>query len=186
MTRFDYLHSARPRAVRAILELRIPRRLHAALYALAAACACVAGAALIEAHRFHESLRIEATYRFRYEQSMRELRGMNLYYERVAHLARLDRQIRRIIASGDAEAQRIAEIAKALPERAWLTAISGEPGGVSLEGRAANLNVLGRFVRSLSAGRSIGDPTLVSASLVADPSRAPMIEYALHLQARGQ
>ncbi|MGZ3499198.1 MAG: PilN domain-containing protein [Vulcanimicrobiaceae bacterium] len=164
MTAFDYLHAPRPAVVRKMLEARVPERLHNPLLALGLAIAVVVGAWGIESYRLQSAVRLEERYQQRFDQSRRELARTKVFYSRLQRLVALDKQIAAIVRSGDDDARRLAEIANRLPERAWLTSISRDATGISLEGRAENLRVVSRTMGALAQSRVLRNPVLLDAS----------------------
>jgi hypothetical protein len=179
---FDYLHGTRPAWMNALRRFSIPVHLVHGSYAIAAAAAIVAGSGLIERSRAIEAQTIESAYRQRYETSVRAVRAAHVYSERVASLVALDRQVGSIVASGDANAQRLAEIADRLPQHAWVTSISLDGKGAELEGRAKNFELVGRIVREFMRSRAVRNPVLTGAKIVTSPSHRTSIEYGIHLE----
>ena len=186
MISFDYLHSARPELLRRLLEIRIPVRLHGPLWAICGALVFVLGAWSIEAYRLNASLSIEATYQRKYEISRRDLARTNVYYDHIRNLVRLDKRVRAITASGDDDARRLAEIANSMPQQAWLTAISRDDTGITLDGNAQDLTALSRTVQGLAHARDLRNPTLVSAARASNTTTDETIKYTLHVEGVGQ
>ncbi len=182
MISFDFVRSAPPDWLRYLLEIRVPQRLHNALIGVLAAILFVSGAWVIEHHRAATARAIEVAYRQRFENSQRALIRTKIFYERVQALIALDRRVRRIVASGDADAYRLAQIANNLPTHAWLTSISRDPSGIALEGRADNLGVLSGVLRGLMRARDLRNPTLTSAQLVWEHNNQSVIKYAVHVE----
>lgn len=179
--RFDYLHSARPLFLQRILELRVPERYHNALFALIGSVVVIAGAWGIDVYRLREALRVEAVYQQRYDEAEHALKETNLYYDHVKALVDLDRHVRRIAQSGDADARTLAEIANTLPAHSWLTGISHDATGLSLDGRAKDLAVLSGVMEGLMHAKHVHRPTLVSASLDKDRGEIPEMKYQIHI-----
>ena len=183
---FDYLRSARPELLRRLLEIRIPTRIHGALWATCGALVFVLGAWGIEAFRLNASLDIEATYQHEYEISRRELAKTNVYYSRIRSMIALDKRVRDITASGDEDAIRLAEIANSMPQHTWLTAISRDDTGITLDGNAQDLAALSRTVQRLARARELRNPTLVTASRDASATPGGTIKYTLHVEGVGK
>lgn len=183
MTSFNYLRSAHPDWLVRVLEFRIPERTQPALMALVAAAFVVGGAWLLDEHRLTEAHRIESAYREKFMTSRRALEKMNLYYAQVQTLVALDKRVQDIAASGQADAQRLADVANVLPQRAWLTEIAHDSGGMTINGRAENLRVLSDVLRSLIRTRGIRNPTLAQAHAVGTPNLKTLIEYTIHADA---
>jgi Tfp pilus assembly protein PilN len=179
--RFDYLHSARPLFVTRLLETRIPERLQSAVFALTGAVCIVGGAWAIDAYRLTQALRIEAVYQQRFEVTQAQLRRTNVYYDRVRTLVDLDKQVRHIAESGDADARMLAEIANDLPEHAWLTGISHDDTGLALEGRAKNLQVVSNVLSGLMHARHLHSPQLVSAAEEEAHGQDRGMKYEIHV-----
>ncbi len=179
--RFDYLHAARPVFLSRLLEAHIPERFHAALFALAGAMTIVCGAWSIEACRLREAAAVQAVYELRYDRAQTALAAQNVYYERVRAAANLDRGIRRIAASGDADARMLAEIANDLPAHAWLTGISHQDDGLALSGQAKDLIVLGAVMHRLMHAKNVHSPRLVNATLDKPAAGLASINYLIHL-----
>lgn len=179
--RFDYLHSARSMFVRRVLEVRIPERFHNALLALAGAVAIIAGAWGIDVYRLRQALGVESVYQLRYEEVDQRLKRTHFYYDRVQTLANLDRRVRAIAASGDADARTLAEIANRLPAHAWLTAISHDGAGLALDGRAKDLGVIGGVMQGLMRAKHVRSPMLVSATLDTVHGADSAMKYEIHI-----
>lgn len=182
--RFDYARSARPMFVRRLLEFRVPPRLHAAAVALAGALAVIGGACGIEAYRLREALTMESVYQARYDAVHARLQETHVYRERVRALVDLDRRVRSIAESGDADARALAEIANMLPAHTWLTGISRDAGGLVLEGDARDLGVLGGVIRNLMHAKHVHRPTLLGAA-AADDRRGDAVKYRIHVDGDG-
>lgn len=179
--RFDYLHSARPLLLRRILELRVAERFHTSLYVLAGAIVIVVGAWGIESFRLREALKMEAVYQLQYDAAQSRLKESNLYYDRVERLVGLDQRIRRIAATGDADANTLAEIANELPQHAWLTGISHDATGLALEGRAKDLQVVSAVLRGLMRAKDLRSPMLESAQSDKEPGSGAAMKYSIHV-----
>lgn len=179
--RFDYVHSARPVFLQTLLEVRVPERLHNALLALIGAVVVIGGAWGIDAYRLREALRVESVYQQRYDDSARRLQQTHVYYDRVKALVDLDRRVRSIAASGDADARVLAEIANRLPAHAWLTGISHDGTGMALDGRAKDLGVLSGVMHGLMQARHLHSPTLVSAVLDKVHGHDAAMKYEIHI-----
>ncbi len=179
---FNYVRSARPDWVRGLAQTRIPHRLHGAICALSAAVIALCGAYGIETVRLCDAQSIAAAYQQRLDRSEAALRKSKIAYEQVKALTALDRRIGQIVSSGDRDAAQIAEIANALPDHVWLTGIQPEApgGGMTLEGKAANLRALSVTLRSLTAARRVADPTLTSVRS-SGGGEAPL-SYGIHLE----
>lgn len=186
MISFDYLRSARPELLRRLLEIRIPVRLHGALWAICGALLFVLGAWSIEACRLKASLGIEATYQREYEISRRDLTKTNVYFDHIRSLVTLDKHVHAITASGDYDARRLAEIANSMPQQAWLTAISRDDTGITLDGNAQDLTAISRTVQGLAHARDLRNPTLVSAARASNTTTDETIKYTLHVEDVGQ
>lgn len=178
---FDYLHAARAGWILALQRFAIPAHLLAASYALAASAAVVCGAAAIERSRCHEAQRIEMAYRLRYERSARAVQAAHIYSKRVASLLAFDDEVRGIVASGDINAERLADLADHLPRHAWLTSLSLDSEGMVLEGRASDFETLGRVVDALMHARRARNPVLTGAKIVST-SRQTAIDYGIRLE----
>jgi Tfp pilus assembly protein PilN len=181
MISFDYLHSARPDWLQKVQELRIPERLHAPLFALFCVIAALAGAWTIEKHRLTDAQDVEAAYRSRFELSEQSVKKTKIYYDRVIALVSLDRRLREIVNSGDADSRHLAEIANKLPPHAWLMQITRDDTGISLEGRAANLAVVSGVLRSLMGAAGLHDPSLISAQTMSGPANSSFVKYVVHV-----
>lgn len=179
--RFDYLHSARPWLLQRMFEIRIPERYHNALFAVAGSVIVIAGAWSIDSYRLRQALQVESVYQQRYDETDRALKETNLYYARVRALVDLDRRVRSIASSGDADARTLAEIANRLPAHAWLTGISHDATGLALDGRAKDLAVLSGVMQGLMHAKHLRSPTLVSAALDKVRGRASTMKYEIHI-----
>lgn len=184
--RFDYLHSARPLFVRRILEIRVSERFHSALFALVGAAVVIAGAWGIDVFRLKQALSVEAVYQERHDETERALQRTNIYYDRVKALVDLDRRVRKIAASGDADARTLAEIANRLPAHAWLTGISHDATGLALDGRAKDLGVLSGVMHGLMHAKHLRSPILVSASLDKERGQDTAMKYEIHIDGAAQ
>lgn len=182
LMQFDYLHAARPSWFAALTKCAVPAHLLHAAYALAAAAAIVAGSGWIERSRVLEQQKIEALYRQRYERSMRAVHRVHVYSSRVAQLVALDRSVRGIVASGDANARKLADIADHLPPHAWLTSVTFDADGLQLEGRARNFEVLGGVVRGLMHAQRVHNPVLTGAQSMALAGNGTLVKYGIRLE----
>lgn len=169
-----------------LLEVRIPERFYSALLALAAAVIVVAGAWIIESYRLRDALSVQAVYQQRFDRTQEQLRAANVYNDRVRAVVALDRRVRGIAASGDADARTLAEIANRLPQHAWLTAISHDETGLTLEGRAKNLAVLGGVIHELMRAKHLHSPTLVSAIAEKPQGEDAAMKYEIHVDGAAQ
>jgi Fimbrial assembly protein (PilN) len=184
MISFDFSHSARPEALRRIVEFRVPQHYYAVLLAIAGAIVTIGGAWLIESYRLHQTRDLQAVYQQRYDESVRALKRANVYESRVKRLVALAAKIRSIRSSGYADARRLAEIADNLPPHAWLTSIAYDGDAVSLEGRTKDLAVLSSVIRGLSRAPHLQHPLLSSAAVVSDPGQKHTIRYVLRVESR--
>lgn len=183
MISFDYMRSARPHWLQRVLELRIPEHLQSAVIAVIASSLMVAGAWGIETYRLSEARSMEREYRQRFEVSRQALQKTKVFYDQVQALVTLDQRVRAIVASGDADARSLAEIANNLPGHAWLTSINNDSIGIALEGRADSLEVVSRVLRGLLRARDLRNPTLTSAQVVPNADNTSIIKYAMHVEA---
>jgi len=181
MIAFDYLRSAQPDWMRRMLELRVPERLHAAAFGAAAAVLAVTGAWGIERHRLSDAQRTQTAYRERFEMSERAVKRTRIYYDRVTALVSLDRQLHEIVASGDTDARRLADIANHLPGHAWLTQIARHDAGIEMEGRAQNLAVVSAILEGMLRAREVSNPTLTSAQTVSERPGESVVKYVIHV-----
>lgn len=184
--RFDYLHSARPLFLQRLLELRIPERFHNALYALAGTVVIIAGAWAIEAYRLREALEVQAFYQQRFDETQVQLKSADLYYDRVRATVALDKRVRRIALSGDADARTLAEIANELPQHAWLTGITHDGTGLALQGHAKDLSVLSAVIKGLMRAKTLRSPALVNATADKEQGQDPGMKYEIHLDGDAQ
>lgn len=179
--RFDYLHSARPVLLQRLVEIRVPERLHNALFALAGSAALIAGACGIDAYRLRQALNVQAVYQLHYDRSAARLQQTHLYYERVKTLVALDSRVRGIAVSGDADARTLAEIANRLPTHAWLTGISHDGTGLALDGSAKDLGVISAVMHGLMNAKHLRSPKLVSAALDNVHGHGGAMKYEIHI-----
>lgn len=179
--RFDYLHSSRSLYLVRFFEFRIPERLLGGFFAVIGAVAVVAGAWGIQAYRLREALQLESVYSERHMRAVRELQRTSVYYDRVRALIELDRAVRRIAASGDADARTLAQVANHMPQHAWLTGISHDGTGLALEGHAKNLDVLGGVLQGLMHVNDLNAPTLVAASAEREEDQSAGVKYRIHV-----
>lgn len=179
--RFDYLHSPRSLHLVRILEFRIPERLLGGVFALIGAVALLSGAWGIQAYRLHEALQLESVYNGRRIQAARDIQRVSVYYDRVRALVDLDRSVRRIAASGDADARTLAQVANQMPRHAWLTGISHDDTGLALEGHAKNLDVLSGVLQGLMHVRELKKPVLVTASAEREDGLDAGVKYRIHV-----
>lgn len=179
--RFDYLHPARPLLMQRILEIRVPERFHSALLGLVGSVVVIAGAWGIDAFRLREAVRVEAVYQEQHDETARALKRTDVYYDRVKALVDLDQRVRKIAASGDADARTLAEIANRLPAHAWLTGISHDATGLALDGRAKDLGVLSQVMQGLMHAKHLRSPSLVSAVLDKEHGEDTAMKYEIHI-----
>jgi Tfp pilus assembly protein PilN len=181
MISFDYLHSARPELVRRMADIRIPQRLHAPLLMLFGVIAFTLGAWSIESYRLRESIQLEAQYQREYDASRETLATANIYYDRIRELAALDNRVNAIVASGDEDAVRLEEVADSIPPHAWLTAISRDGTGITLNGSARDLTVLSRMLQALSRARNLRNPDLINAVRGSSAAQDAVLKYTVHV-----
>lgn len=182
MSGFDFLHSSRGLRLRQ-LNVSLPRRLQAPAFALACALLIVCSAWAIERARLQHAQHVEAVYRNRFERSERGVKRTHLYYNHVARLVALDRRVRAIVASGDADALRLAEIADALPERVSLTSIARAGSVIDLEGEAQDFRIVGAAIRALARVSRARNPGLRSITETSADARERRVKYAIRLEA---
>lgn len=159
--RFDFLHAARPAVP--VSRIALPPHVTNACCALAGAACIVAGAAWIDRVRMLDAQHAEAVYRVRYESAERDAERIHVYYRQVAAWLALDRSVRGIVASGDANARALADIAQQLPPQAWLTSIAVQSGTVEIEGRAESFETVSGVMRGLMRTRQARSPVLTQA-----------------------
>ncbi|HEY8314825.1 MAG TPA: PilN domain-containing protein [Candidatus Baltobacteraceae bacterium] len=174
MTDFDYLRDSQPAFVRNLTALRIPPNHYNALLALGAAFVVVFAAWCIEAYRLQSALALQSVYQARYDRSRDELARTKVLYGRVERLVTLDRQIRDIARSGDDEARKLTDIANRLSPHVWLTAVTQDETGTTLEGRALGLAGISRTVSSFARGKLTRDPVLLDAHAVSNDGEGLM------------
>lgn len=177
------MHGARPVFLERVRDVRIPERLQSAVLALAGSAAVVAGACAIDAYRLHEALHVETLYRQQYDRAALLLERSNVYYDRVRSLAALDRSVHTIAQSGDTDAVMLAEIANRLPAHAWLTAISRDATGFSLNGRARDLTAVSDVLNGLMRAKHIANPVLTSTARDAMHDGRSAMTYEIHVGA---
>lgn len=182
MSGFDFLHSSRELRLRQ-LNLALPRQLQAPVFALACALLIVCSACAIERARLQHARNVEAIYRGRFEHSERGVKRTHLYYNRVIRLVALDRRVRAIVASGDADALRLAEIADALPERVSLTSIARAGSVIDLEGEAQDFRLVGAAIRALARVSRARNPALRSITELSENARQQHVKYAIRIEA---
>jgi Tfp pilus assembly protein PilN len=182
MTSFDYLHSPRPELVDRVLDLRIPPRLHGPLFMLFGSLIFVAAAWCIEAHRLNNAVQTNAAYQSRYDRGHRALQGLHLYADRIRSLVALDELVRAINASGENDAECLVEAANAVPAQAWLSGISRDETGLTLDGTARDLTVVAAMIRDLSRARDLRDPVLVRADREPGNARHAYVRFSVHLR----
>lgn len=183
MTSFNFLRSSRPEWICRVLDFRVPDRFHAALMALGAAAGSVGGAWIIDNHRLNAARRIETEYRQRFDRSAQALHSTNLYFADVQRLAALDARVREIELSGELDARRLAAIAASFPQHTWITNISRDSTGISLDGQADNLRIVSAVLRNLMREKIIRDPILVDAHTTSVQNTRDIIQYTIHVDA---
>ena len=181
MISFDYLRPARPELLARLMEIRIHRRLYAPAATLLCALFAVCAAWGIEAYRLTAAIRVESAYDRQFERSRRDVAQADIYFDRVRDLVTADEQVRDIVASGIARAERLAGIADAMPERAWLTAISNDGSGLLLQGESTNLQELSRFLSALTHVEGIRNPSLVNAQVDTGARNGRLVKYTLRI-----
>lgn len=181
MIHFDYLRSARPAAVRRLLELRLPHRLRSPLFALGASGAIVLSAWIIEGVRYADAQRIEHQSLAQLNQSKRDLAKTKALFAHLERLVVLVKEVRTIQGSGAGEALQLAEIGNRLPPHVWLTSLENDEHGIALHGRAANLAMLSATVTGLANSSRPGTPALVRVSREQDAMKSPGMVYEIHL-----
>ncbi len=182
MISFDYLRSARPDLLVRIMEFRIPSRLQSGVAAVIVATAFVGGAWGIESCRLAAALNVEAEYRQNFERSRADVARADVYFDRVKNLVALDKRLRDVVLSGNVTARRLAQIGNALPSTVWLSSISHDGQGLSIEGTAPDMATVGRVLSDLNEIRGVRDPKLLDASAEADPKSAREVKFTVRAE----
>jgi len=150
--RFDFLHDARPQALQAIRDARLPRRLHNVLGAFATVVLCLAAAAAIENVQLNQARADEQRAEARVQQTRATLSGLEVQWRELDGLIARDRKLRSIRVSGPAMASRLARLGNLLSDGSWLTAMTSDSTSDTLKGRGRGINdfagVLGAIVGS--------------------------------------
>ena len=160
MTSFNFLRAPVPAWVTRLQGIRIPEHLTGALLAVAVSLTILAGGMLIERYRLQSAQADEAAYRRRFERSTITLAKEQLFYAGVRRLLALQRKLTEISESGDAQAMRLARIARAVPAHAWLTSLRERDDAIVLDGGTASLARLADVLRGLTAVHDIGASSL--------------------------
>ena len=182
VTSFDFLHGDRTTALRRLRDFRLPPRLHSSVIALIVACLTALGAWGIESYRLRAALQLQSLYEMRFHESEQAVAQSRIRYQRLAQRAALDQRIRDVRGSGHLDAQRVAEIANRLPPHMWLTSITHDATGISLEGRVQNLVSLGTAIDSLSRSGRLRNAVLISANAEEEAgSTHRVLRYQLHV-----
>ncbi|HZZ63924.1 MAG TPA: PilN domain-containing protein [Candidatus Baltobacteraceae bacterium] len=180
VTNFNFLRASVPLWVVRLQGVRIPEHLTGALLAVGVSLTIVAGAMLIERYRLQGAQADEAAYRRRFERSTTNLATERVFYDRVRRLLALQRKLTEISESGDAQAIRLARIARAVPTHAWLTSLRERDDAIVLEGGTASLARLADVLRALTAVHDIGASTLTGVRTTAAYG-APAFQYGIIL-----
>jgi hypothetical protein len=174
VTSFDYLHSARPEFFDKLFDTRIPQTLRIPAFVLAATVLASAGTCAAEEARLRCVRQAEIRYRLSYAESERELRTLNVYYDRVKSVVLLDRRVRTIVASGSRAGESLAHVAGILPRRAWLTSLDAGTSGISIEGAAPD------FAEVSALLSRTGPATLLHAAR-ADDAPGSIVSFSVRI-----
>jgi len=96
-------------------------------------------------------------------------------------LTELDGAVRRAAESGTRVAQRLASVARDLPTDAWLTAITPDASGMTLEGFGASLDAVRRALLGFSRDPNAGAPELERTDLDESSSGKSFVRFSMHL-----
>ena len=164
MIRFDFLHDAPFGPFDLMRSVRVPRALKTPVAVLLTLSIVVSLWATLE-HVWIAQARAEdlaATARF--EQSRDALERTRLERTDVDRLIAIDHRIRIIRASGVLVANRLAELANEVPDRAWLSGIRSEGSKTTIDGYALDFATLGDALAGLSPRAAGSSLQLIRAS----------------------
>ncbi|MGA8533598.1 MAG: hypothetical protein WB615_05775 [Candidatus Tumulicola sp.] len=158
MTRFDFLHDARPHAVERLLSLRLPRQLYAVTAVSAAIFVAFALTGTIESLRIRSAAIVERRAEQRFEASRDALADERLAWQQLDALIVRDRRLRDIRLSGTKIAARIAHVGNAFPQRAWVKSLTAGQRDYGLKGLALDLAAVERTLANLVTDRALTQP----------------------------
>ena len=134
-----------------------------------------------EISRLHEAERSRAMASATYAAQSRLVRDSAAYARRVAALMELATSVRRAAESGTVVARTLESVARDLPSDAWLTGITPDSSGVTLDGTTASLDAVRRTLLGFIRDPRAGIPELGRADLDESPSTGPLVHFAVHL-----
>lgn len=181
---FDYLR-AYPTLEEIAFACRVPRPLRSACRALCYSSLFALCAWTLESVRLHRAAQVEQVNAKRYAQQLGVLAAAKIHEKRARLLTGLDRQVRAIAASGRTEARRLAALSADLPENVWVTSITPERTGVTLEGRTRDLTGVSSALVRLNADPLFSEPSLLSAQAARAAAAALGLRFSLHVGEAG-
>lgn len=180
MTSFDYLSGgiAWPRGgLRALSPY-----LGDGTLALCVACAVILVAAwALEAQHLHRAFRREDSLSRAVEVGRLASAQTARRYDRARRMNALIRSLDVEVGSGMEEAKRLTDLANALPQKTWLTAISENDAEYSLEGGAPSLAELGRALGALGGLPRMREAELIEAAPAARGGSPEALRYRMRL-----
>ena len=179
MLSFNYLPET-PRLQDAFTRLFVPRALQLPLRLLAALTIFSVLLVIYENSRLRQARLDEQIAAREYAAQTAPMRDAKSYERRVRSLMELDAEVRRAAKSGTLAAGKLAAISRDLPQDTWLTAITPDSTGLSLDGIAVNLNGIARTLVSLSRDPQAGQPELLRTEL-GQSTEASFVHFIVHL-----
>jgi len=180
MTSFDYLRNG-PSLREVLSAYRLPSYLGAPIRALLYSvvfAGVVWGGETVRLQRAVQDENIRARV---YAEHVRALNQAKIYERHVKALTDLDSRVRSIAGSGTATARRLAEIARVLPRDVWLTAITPDGTGLSIDGRTQGLSGLSNTLLHFAADPVVGQPTLTGTEIAQDTIGPLGLRFSLQL-----
>ncbi|MDP9110783.1 MAG: PilN domain-containing protein [Candidatus Eremiobacteraeota bacterium] len=180
MTSFDYLGDggASPRGLLRFFSTHVADGTLAMFFA----CAMIPAAAwALEAEHLHRALDREAALTRAVERGRIESAQSARRDRRARSMNALIASLDAASASGVKEARRLTELANALPQNTWLTALSHNDAEYSLEGGAAGLAELGRALGAAGGLANVRQAVLVEAAPAAQTGAPEALRYRMRL-----
>jgi Tfp pilus assembly protein PilN len=184
MMRFDYLRDAPPAFVERLKPARIPHALRTPLAALLATIVIVASWWGVETLQIGQAGHELAVQKARAAASRADLAQIKVRRSKLDALVALDARVRTMRRSGAVVANRFADVANHVPERAWLTSIGEADGVLDIQGDAIGLDGLSTTLADLLSSQSASQPSLVRAGRDDHVLVESVLSFQIHARER--
>lgn len=164
MIRFDYLHDPPSRLWGTVRSVRLPRRFHNVVAALAAVAVLAGGAAAIERGRVREAQGVRALAQARFERSRADLERFRLQWREIDALIAEDRRLREIRLSGPRVAARVAAIGDYFSGGVTLDSVRASGEQYEVKGKAPTIDEVSGVLSRIVASTVLPHPGVVRLS----------------------